>query len=59
MVLSHFVGLGLHGGLSLANLSPLPLGAACALVLVLVAAWDTWSLEGALRSDAGERAAAS
>jgi low temperature requirement protein LtrA len=59
MVLSHFVGLGLLGGLSLANLSPLPLGAACALVLVLVAAWETWSLKGALGSDAGDRAAPS
>jgi low temperature requirement protein LtrA len=59
MVLSHFAGIGLLGGLSLANLSTLPLGAACALVLVLVAAWETWSLKGELGSDAGERAARS
>jgi low temperature requirement protein LtrA len=56
MVLSHFVGLGLLGGLSLTTLSPLPLGAACALVFVLVASWETWSLKGPSGSDGGERA---
>jgi low temperature requirement protein LtrA len=55
MVLSHFLGLGLLGGLSLANLSTLPLGAAGAVVLLLVAIWETWSLKAASGSAAGER----
>jgi len=53
MVLSHFVGLGLLGCLSLATLPPLPLGAAASLVMVLVATWETLSLKGEGGSAAG------
>jgi low temperature requirement protein LtrA len=47
MVLSHFAGLGLLTLLMAgsAAMSPLLLGAASSLVLVIVAAWETWSLQ--------------
>jgi low temperature requirement protein LtrA len=53
MVLSHVVGLGLLAGLlaASAGMSPLLLGAASALVLVMVAAWETWSFKLPLASD--------
>jgi low temperature requirement protein LtrA len=48
--LSHLVGLALLAGLGAVaqsqSLPPLLLGAAATLVLVLVAAWETWSLKG-------------
>jgi low temperature requirement protein LtrA len=47
VVLSHFAGLGLLTLLMAgsAAMSPLLLGAASSLVLVIVAAWETWSLQ--------------
>ena len=47
MVLSHFAGLGLLALLLVgsAAMPPLLLGAASSLVLVIVAAWETWSLQ--------------
>lgn len=47
MVLSHFAGLGLLALLLIgsAAMPPLLLGAASSLVLVIVAAWETWSLQ--------------
>jgi low temperature requirement protein LtrA len=47
MVLSHFAGLGLLALLMAgsAAMPPLLLGAASSLVLVIVAAWETWSLQ--------------
>ena len=57
--LSHLVGLALLAGLGAVaqSLSPLLLGAAATLVLVLVAAWETWSLKGSAPD--GDRVAAS
>jgi low temperature requirement protein LtrA len=48
LALSHLVGLALLAGLGAvaASLPPLLLGAASTVVLVIVAAWETWSLQG-------------
>jgi low temperature requirement protein LtrA len=48
LALSHLVGLALLAGLGAVApfLPPLLLGAASTLVLVVVAAWETWSLRG-------------
>ena len=48
LALSHLVGLALLAGLGAVapSLPPLLLGAASTLVLVVVAAWETWSLQG-------------
>jgi low temperature requirement protein LtrA len=62
LALSHLVGLALLAGLSplATSLPPLLLGAAATLVLVIVAAWETWSFRGrAAAASASERAASS
>ena len=48
LALSHLVGLALLAGLGVVapSLPPLLVGAASTLVLVVVAAWETWSLQG-------------
>jgi low temperature requirement protein LtrA len=47
MMLSHFAGLGLLALLMAGSAArpPLLLGAAASLVLVIVATWETWSLQ--------------
>jgi low temperature requirement protein LtrA len=62
LALSHLVGLALLAGLGTVatSLSPLLLGAAATLVLVIVAAWETRSFRGgAAAAPASERAASS
>jgi low temperature requirement protein LtrA len=62
LALSHLVGLALLAGLSTiaTALSPLLLGAAATLVLVIVAAWETRSFRGgAAAAPASERAPSS
>ena len=61
MVLSHFAGLGLLALLlaGSAAMPPLLLGAASSLVLVIVAAWETWSLQLQPAVDKGGDAAPS
>jgi low temperature requirement protein LtrA len=48
LALSHLVGLALLAALGAVatSLPPLLLGAASTVVLVIVAAWETWSLQG-------------
>jgi low temperature requirement protein LtrA len=61
MALSHFVGLILIGCLSAvaSTLPVLALGVAVTLVLVVVAAWETWSLSSATGQDGNARPIAS
>jgi low temperature requirement protein LtrA len=61
LALSHLVGLALIAALSLvaAALPPLLLGAASTSVLVVVAAWETWSLQGVGSAPGGDRPASS
>lgn len=61
LALSHLVGLALLAALSLvaAALPPLLLGAASTSVLVVVAAWETWSLQSVGSAPGGDRPASS